>query len=126
MSDEHEHDYTLPTGERIYRGPLLPEWFDEWTEARRAIAQDGIDWMRSRPESVKATMRRFPPSCVVLTSHGCFGILASVFENGDVSIRPSPATLSRFRAKAEGLKVVGYWNGLTPERVAKILDGEAA
>ena len=47
-------------------------WFHEWVRVARRIPQDGIDWMRSRPEPVKAVMRVLPPSCVVRAlSVGC-------------------------------------------------------
>ena len=104
-----------------------PIWVSDWLNETGELDSSGIDWMRSRPESIKELMLRFPPSCVVcharglLTADEGYAIITSYSEDGLVSVRPSPDASVRGQVDPEELEVVGYWHGLTPERVAEIL-----
>jgi hypothetical protein len=50
--------------------------------------------------------------------------VTSYYDDGALSVRQSPGADTRAVCDPEWLEVVGYWNGITPERVREILAGE--
>lgn len=106
-----------------------PDWLPVYTTipARSGpLDPEAVEWLRSRPDSVKAVLRRLPPACVVMLPCGCRGILASVFEDGRISVRPTPWTKDRYEVPANvaaTLEPEGFWAGQDVEWVKKILDG---
>lgn len=113
----------------------LPDWYAKHTQEGGPIEQEGIDWIRSRPESIRTLMLLFPPSCVVRATVKLdqprpweLGVVSSYIEpdqahsEGLVTVHV-PGSLRNYRSECGPLwlKVVGYWNGLTPDRVAEIL-----
>lgn len=91
---------------------------------------DAIEWMRSRPPVVQALMRRFPPSCYVQTRVGVHlripgagrtGQLASYMEDGMVTVVDHEMQM-RAVCDPDDLVIVGYWNDVTPDAVAAVLD----
>ncbi len=117
----------------------LPGWIAEWSRDRGPVPQDGIDWIRSRPESVKALMRRYPPSCVVRVKterfrpdirsffdwYGNFAIVGSVFEGGQIGLRSPNDPELRFRVEEQDVvEVVAFHMGMTREWVAEILSAK--
>lgn len=90
------------------------------------ITQDQLDWMRSRPDSIKELMRRFPPACYVKAlvplstpAPGIIGQVMTYFEPdethplGLVSVQaPDPffGIDHRAQCRPEWLEVVGYYD----------------
>ena len=108
----------------------LPAWANEWMAAPGAPDPEVAAWMRSRPAPVQALMRRLPPACLVRATvplrcpaPGRVGILYSYTEGGEVSVLSAPDGGLRAFCQPAVLEPVGYRYGLTPERVAAILDG---
>lgn len=108
-----------------------PAWVSGWLGPDHKFKHDeeAINWLRSRPDSVKKVMRAFPPSCVVksdvslLSADNCYGIVTSYMEDGMVTIRPNPNADIRGVVDPEHLTVVGYWGGVTLEIITSILKG---
>lgn len=105
-----------------------PRWFRAWTAPTdEPLDPEGVAWVRSRPDSVRHIMaRHFPPSCVV-RRNGSLWITHSIFENGDMRVRPSPQALITelvTKDEARGLVVAGFWRGLTCEKVRELLDAD--
>jgi hypothetical protein len=108
----------------------VAEWLKEvaWVEDAESIA-----WLKDRPPIIKEMMLKFPPSCVVKANRplhcpapGGFAIVTSYFEpseekpNGLISVRNGPEGDTRHQCQPEWLEVVGYWQGVTPERLQHI------
>lgn len=92
---------------------------------------EGVRWVISRPPSIKALLRRFPPACSVVATRpllcpppGAVGRVVSYFESGAVSVQVEGID---FRGTCEPgwLEVVGYHEHWTAEYVAALLDGGA-
>jgi len=112
-------------------------WIDDWQNGE-LIAEDEPDireWIQSRPESVRKLMLKFPPSCLVKANRPLHcpapdkvGIVTSYTEpdeehsNGQISVRAHPDAVIRFQCDPECLEVVGYWRGLTPEKVQEYME----
>lgn len=111
-------------------------WIEEWQEGDLVLGADSMDWMRTRPDSVKAMMRKFPPSCLVRSSKGAhhnipapgtIGVIRSYVEPGDerpsgeLSVAQHPDAEMWARCVPGDLEVVGYYKGLTPEVVDALL-----
>lgn len=98
---------------------------------------EAIAWLRSRPDSIKALMRQFPPACqVVFTEdaplcdthnparHHVWTVL-SYCEDGDIGIGASFAQMDERRhVKPEHIVVCFYQEGQTKEWINAILDGD--
>lgn len=116
------------------------EWTKEWQEGNIELNNDegreAVDWMRTRPDSVKAIMRKFPPSCLVksvqgyehrIPAPGTIGLVASYLEpssdspNGELTVRQHPDADIRAACDPDKMEVVGYYKGLTPEIVEALL-----
>lgn len=107
---------------------VLQDWVAEWQAGTFDRNQEALDWMRSRPATVKVLMVQFPPSCLVAATRplrcpapGTVGIVRTYFDNGDVSVVQHPTSGVRAKCHPDWLEVVGYWRGLTPELVKEIL-----
>jgi hypothetical protein len=105
-------------------------WTVEWQQGVFDRNADAVAWMRSRPDSIKALMIRFPPSCLVRATRplgcphpGTAGIVVSYIEDGAVTVIQQPGASMRAECDAGWLEVVGYWRGLTPAVVREILQG---
>jgi hypothetical protein len=109
-------------------------WQEEWQEGCIDVSDADCAWLCSRPESIKNLILRFPPSCLVrgkvdllCPARGSVGIVTSYFEPseeypyGTVSVRPGPEADKRFACDPDWLEVVGYWRGLSHERIKAIL-----
>lgn len=97
-----------------------------------SVSEEAIEWIRSRPESVKEMMRRFPPSCVVrVLVPRCCGV-----ESGDLMVihgynedgktlvirhRDGHGDVAVHRASMDSVEYVSPWEDLTPELVREIL-----
>lgn len=113
----------------------LPKWIKKHTEIRGEIEEQAVEWMRKRPSNLIWLMQRFPPSCVVRAVVKLeqpkpweYGIVQSYIEpdeecpHGMVSVHvPDSNRKHRSQCHPEWLKVVDYWNGITPEKVCEIL-----
>jgi len=112
------------------------EWIEKWQEGNLKLGADTMEWMRSRPDAVKAMMRKFPPSCLVrstkgvhhnIPAPGTIGVIRSYVEpgddhlNGELSVAQHPDSESWGRCVPGDLEVVGYYKGLTPEVVDALL-----
>lgn len=110
-------------------------WVPEWKAGEWEPDAESLAWLRSRPESVKKLMMRFPPSCLVQANRGLgcpapatTGIVSSYIEpddehpDGMLSVRQNPDHDHRAECRPEWLTVVGYWRGLTPKRLKEHLD----
>ena len=108
---------------------IQPKWVSEWIGPDQKFEHDEetIEWIKSRPDSIKELMLKFPPSCVVKsdiplhTADNRYGIITSYSEDGDVSIRSHPDANIRGWVKIEHLTVVDYWGGITPEVIRNII-----
>lgn len=98
---------------------------------------EALLWMRSRPDSIKALMRRFPPSCLVKAKRDLCGLpsgevgrVASYIEPDDEHPKGSVAVYSpyditqiiRYQCHPDWLEVVGYWKDMDERLVDRILD----
>lgn len=120
------------------------ELIKQWCSGDREPDEDGIAWLRARPECLHDLMQRFPPSCVVraiagksfvVPGPGRLGIVSSWVEPdsdcpcGQVSVRHLDEEISRISGgilgycRADDLEVVAYWKGWTPERLQQVLGG---
>ncbi len=114
----------------------LPAWVSEWSCDRGPAPQEGIDWVRSRPESVRVVLRRCPPSCVVRVRTERFhprikaafeewdrlAVVRSVWEGGQLGLTSPDQTEVRWRVEeADVEEVVAFHMGMTREWVASVL-----
>lgn len=116
------------------------DWRAAWEAGPLAPADvaEGAAWMRSRPDSVKALMKRFPPASLVRAAAAPdeVGIVTSYHEphedkscpwcegaapEGLVGVRAEPADTTFVHHRPEALEVVGFYKGLTREEVARLL-----
>ena len=117
----------------------LPQWARDWIFSEGCENDPEVrGWIRSRPESIKALLIRFPPGCLVRTkeghsycipAQGCVGFVASYFESGEIKVahHPDDPNLLAFANPIPGLcdpdklEVVGYRGGQTPKWVLDML-----
>jgi hypothetical protein len=111
----------------------MEPWAEAWQAAPGEVAAEVVAWMRSRPLPVQALMRRLPPACLVRGTRpllcpapGRIGLLYSYTEDGRISVLETPQGGIRGYCRPEWLEPVGWRYGLTPARVAAILDDPAA
>lgn len=110
------------------------EWLEEFTKPDE-IPETTVAWLRSLSPASQETARTFPPECVVKAKPefdlhcprlGRYGTVVTISRDGtQVKIRPSPNdTQARYTGMCDldWLEIVGYWRGLTPEKVSAILD----
>lgn len=117
----------------------LPTWVAEMQRSEGLVVDpETVTWMRTRPNEVKALLRRLPPHCVVrglrplmAPAPGHLGIVVTYRENGMVTVvhHPSerdsiPTGYVRGACDPDWLEAVAFSDGLTLEVVAAILDGE--
>jgi len=115
---------------------LTNDWLKDWiANIPWERDEEAVLWLKSRPESIKRLLLRFPPSCVVSANRnlkcpapGGFGIVTSLLEpdethsEGMLTVRDGPDGNIRHQCKPEWLIVIGYWHGLTPEVVSYLLE----
>jgi len=114
----------------------MEAWAKEWQEGEPDLDEEAIEWLRAAPDSIKKLMLKFPPSCLVKGTrslmHPAPGetcIVTSYFEpdadhpEGSVTVRNHP-TESTVKAQCvlSWLEVVGYYKGITPEFIKKLLE----
>ena len=107
-------------------------WVDTWSAqgpTKGDVLGEVAAWVRGRPESVAALMRRFPPSCLVRATRplrcprpGTVGIVASYNEAGLIGVRQHPDADMNHHCEPNWLEPVGYYGALTPRWVASVLD----
>lgn len=105
------------------------QWVKDWqSEDAIEITPKLIEWMKSRPASVKELMLRFPPHCLVRANRslvcpalGTIGIVFSYLEDGSMMILQDPDSMLRAQCEADWLEVVGYRKGMTLLDVQSIL-----
>jgi hypothetical protein len=99
------------------------------------IEETPEEWVRSRPRSVQALIRRFPLCCIVRANRplaspppGGTGMVVSYTELGEVGVLSEDAS-TLFDTKGlcdpDWLEVVRYDKRFTPEWVEKTLAGDA-
>ena len=133
-------DYLCPKCQKIHlsKFDIHQSWQTAWQEGNLELDAESIEWIRSRPDCIKKVMLKFPPSCIVRSdldllcpALGCDGIVSSYFEpdsehpDGMLSVRSFPDAEFKAQCRPEWLKVVGYYKGLTPERIKEVLSNEA-
>jgi len=86
-----------------------------------------LEWMRTRPASVQALMRRFPPAChvrairpLLCPAAGETAQVCSYWEDGRVGV--AHPGQPRHLCQPEWLEVVGYHDGQDEAWVAAVLD----
>lgn len=111
-----------------------PAWVQSYRECRTDIEGTSIEWLRSRTDAVKATLRDFPPLCLVASrddalcqfpAPGELAVVATAYEKGDevrIGLSGSPGEGVIAEAKPEWLRVVAHCGKITPERVAEVLE----
>lgn len=111
------------------------EWLEDHFDGEpKPINGEGKRWMRKRPASVQALMKRFPPSCLVRVvkigtcckdvSIEDVGLVRMYYETvlgpGFIGVAfDSSETIHK--VPPDALELVRCWNGLTPEAVEEIL-----
>jgi hypothetical protein len=117
---------------------LHQSWIEAWTRPMDWTL-DGAStlgpWLRSRPESIRPLLLRFPPSCIVAPlrsllcpAPGTCGIVAGYLiprddlPSGALAVRQSPHSEQRVICEPTWLVPIDYWRGLTPEVVASLLE----
>lgn len=110
---------------------MTQEWVKDWQAEEVDITPKLIGWMRSRPDSIKELMLKFPPQCLVRATRelrcpapDTVGIVFSYLENGSVTVIQHPQGDTRAQCQAGWLEVVGYRKGLTPNDMRSILEGD--
>lgn len=105
-------------------------WFEEWIAGGPPMDKDSREWIRTRPPIVQASLRDFPPGCVVKTkptaskripAPGTMGILVSYFENGLVGVMQSPASCIRAQVHVSELEYVTGRKHWTREDINAVL-----
>ena len=116
---------------RIVDDEIDNSWVEAHQQGDPPTDPVGIEWIRSRPESVQALMRRFPPACVVqgtrslgIPRPGEYAVVQSYTEDGQLSvIRGGDEAVSvRAFCHADWLAVVGYHRGMTRAWVNSVLE----
>ena len=110
------------------------KWLAEFTEPAE-IPQSTVDYLLHLTPGCRDTVVKFPPSCVVKAKDGVdvacprkgyYGLVTSYTMDGsDVKVTPAPYDKeAQFAGMCdpEWLEVVGYWRGLTREKVQSIFD----
>jgi len=104
-------------------------WVSEWVSkvASPQEARTCREWLHSLPPAQHALLQQFPPLCLVQGRRPLevpyvftVGIVVGYEPDGTLHVRQTPED-SSVLVSAEDLKVVGYWRGLSPEVVRKIL-----
>lgn len=134
-------DGTLATGAHLHhhfqagRTMLqLPEWVmahvtGSWDEhvPNPEDRERTFAWLRSRPAPVRASLKLFPPSCIVtaiaptiLPGYGGIAVVAGYGDDG-VILSVMPGSQHKMHAPPAALQVIGYMRGWTSERVAAVL-----
>jgi len=88
---------------------------------------------RSLPTQVKSLMIKFPMWCLVKANRKILipwpetvGIVTSYYENGEVlEIQQCPSDKNKANCLLEWLEVVGYWRGLTSEKMQKLFEKQS-
>ena len=107
-------------------------WYDEHTR-EDTIPKSSHTWMlQATAKGLSRSSLVFPPSCVVVVKvpmgipgRGKLGYVINYFANGhEVVVRhcdPDDTIDLDGTCGMEDLTIVGYWKGLTPERVKALL-----
>ena len=110
-------------------------WIEAWEAGTPTITPDALEWMRSRPPSIRALMVRFPPGCLVrgvglgLPAPGKVAIVSSYWESEapkrwELGLRPFPTSDFRAMANVLSLTVVGFYQGVSHDVVRRVLGGD--
>jgi len=110
------------------------KWLAEFTEPKE-IPESTVSYLMHLSPGCLDTVLKFPPSCVVRAKDGVdvacprkgfYGIVTSYTRDGsEVKVTPAPYDKeARFAGMCDPdwLEVVGYWQGLTPDKVVSILE----
>lgn len=104
------------------------QWFDNHTREDE-IPATTIAWLTSLPERSISLIKKFPPSCVVIAKHplavpgeGKLGIVVNCNEK-ELKVIHCEVDDNGFAGMCDpkDLEIIGYWKGLTPEKVETIL-----
>jgi hypothetical protein len=104
-------------------------WVPEWAQrfATKAESLTMKKWLKEAPPEWHAILQRLPPMCIVrgtLKNEVPFpysiGIVTGYLEGDRVLVRQEPSS-EDVSVPAGDLTVVGYWSGLTPDVVRRIL-----
>lgn len=109
---------------------------EELAAAPYEAGADTEEWMRSRPNTIKRLLVKFPPGCILRAkdewdlhcpAKGELALILSWTEptpdcpEGTISCAKYPDGKVRAWCKPEWLEVVHYTCGMTPEKVKEIL-----
>lgn len=105
-------------------------WVKKWVSAEYEETPGNVSWVQTRPRSIQDLMIRFPPNCLVRTfpskelvipKPGTLGIVVSYREDGGVTVMQHPDAEIRAVCDPSWLEVVGYFRGITPEAIRKMI-----
>jgi hypothetical protein len=106
-------------------------WRRSWQEVpeRWAPSATLIDYMRGLPAVAQDLHVRFPPNCLVRTRYGTNTVSAGELlvvtghspQGAGVWARSEPEAIRRHWLEPHEAEVVGYWHGLLPREVEKLL-----
>jgi hypothetical protein len=110
------------------------KWLAEFTKPQE-IPQSTVEYLLQLSPGSLPTVIKFPPSCVVKAKDGVelacprkgfYGLVTSYTRDGsDVKVTPAPYDKeAQFAGMCDPdwLEVVGYWRGLTPDKVRSIIE----
>jgi hypothetical protein len=105
-------------------------WFDEHTKIDE-IPESTVAWLRSMASSTHDLLKQFPPSCVVVAKTSMsvpakkkLGVVLNVSLQNELKVAHADVDNNGWAGmcRPEDLQVIGYWKGLSPAKVAAILD----
>lgn len=108
-------------------------WIDNWVRstATPEEAQVCREWLQTIPPEQHGLFLRFPPLCLVRGRRALevpfvftVGIVVG-YEGSTLHVRQSPEDPIAL-VPTEDLEVVGYWKGLSPDVVRKLLPGKVS
>ncbi len=112
---------------------MADDWTHAWQEVTGIMPDEGVAWIRSRPPSIQAIMRIFPPLCLVRATRplrcpapGTVGYVYSYLEDGALYVVQSPESAIKAQCEQDWLSVVGYHHGMDRAWVAAILGDSGA
>jgi hypothetical protein len=108
-------------------GQKLPDWYRKHCAVIGELPLPAFAKILSSPEAVQRIYLQYPPACVVrVKSTGEYGVNGALI-GGDsefptIRVLAKPGEKHGTEHILSDLEVVGYWNGLTPDKVASVLD----
>ncbi len=133
MPKDADRGWAMPLMPYRFAEPVkFPEWIEKHIAGEFDFNAEAVNWMRDCPECIRRLMVRFPPICVVRAVEGVelrqpapgeFAIVGTYVEPNEKDPEGLVTVWSEgSEYRSAWLEVVGYWRGMDPEMVEKILE----